>query len=252
MRFTVVFSEIHKSKTLFLPLASCVGRWWPPWGGLTTSVWASEWWSKASRSAAVRPRSWPWPPTPLFLMGLFALLPACPLLFPVLRTWLRPSLAVRHFLFGCYSGSGDCTDVPFSLSMCIIYNIGRLSRNWVVAIWLVSLFMQAASNCPDSTDQIHSPGCLWILTDLMLPVEHTSVLLVWSVWSLQGLCAAFSLCSCLERTPTPGRIQSKRSTAERSQEASGHRFVATSQNKLPQAWTSIITFIYAHWHNETL
>lgn len=88
------------------PPGSCVAEWWPPWGERTTSAWASEWWSRASRSAAARPPSWPWRPTPPSLTGSCALLQACPPPSPASRTWLRPSLAVRNVSF-CSVCSGQ-------------------------------------------------------------------------------------------------------------------------------------------------
>lgn len=89
-----------KCRTLNYRPGSCVGEWWPPWGGCTTSAWASGWWWRAGRSAAARPPSWPWRPTPPSLTASCALSPAYPPPSPVWRTWPRPSLAVRHFIFG--------------------------------------------------------------------------------------------------------------------------------------------------------
>lgn len=93
-----------KCMTRNYPPGSCVGEWWPPWGGCTTSAWASGWWWRAGRSAAAKRPSWPWRPTPPSLMASCALLPGYPPPSPAWRTWPRPSLAVRHFSLFWVSG----------------------------------------------------------------------------------------------------------------------------------------------------
>lgn len=186
---------------LIPPSGSCVGEWWPPWGGPTSSAWASAWWWREPRWAAARPRSWPWPPTPPFSTGSCASSRDCPPLSHVWRTWPRPSLAVRCFVL-CRFGARKRSVIPgssphFSLWMRLPCAASRRAR----ALSSASVGVQEGPRLQEK----HDPGD-WeqgevggpLASGQLQPFDFSSVDTVCaSVQSMHAQAAAYSTIGAL-------------------------------------------------------